>query len=77
MATAGPETNTPSHPLSHPHLHSISMSGDASPVGRCPQCGREIPEAYLLIEYETEAGETGRWAECPECNEVIDPNSIE
>jgi DNA-directed RNA polymerase subunit RPC12/RpoP len=53
------------------------MSGDASPVGRCPQCGREIPEAYLLIEYETEAGETGRWAECPECDEVVSPNSIE
>jgi hypothetical protein len=53
------------------------MSGDASLVGRCPQCGRELSEAYLLIEYETEAGETGRWAECPKWDEVIDPISIE
>jgi len=53
------------------------MFGDASPVGRCPRCGREPSEAYLLTEYETDAGETGRWAECPACDEVIDSDSTE
>lgn len=44
-------------------------------LGECPQCGREIPSAYLLIEYEAEDGTVGRWAECPECAEVVDPDA--
>jgi predicted RNA-binding Zn-ribbon protein involved in translation (DUF1610 family) len=43
-------------------------------LGECPRCGQEIPRAYLLIEYETETGEMGVWAECPECADVVDPN---
>lgn len=44
-------------------------------LGECPQCGREIPPAYLLIEYETEDGTVGRWAECPECTDVVAPDT--
>jgi len=44
-------------------------------LGTCPQCGREIPRAYLLIEYDAEDGTTGCWAECPECDEVINPDA--
>jgi len=51
------------------------MSDSNGALGACPQCGREIPQAYLLIEYEAEDGTTGRWAECPECDEVIDPDA--
>lgn len=51
------------------------MSDPNTVVGECPQCGREISRAYLLIEYETEDGEAGVWAECPECAEVVDPNT--
>jgi len=53
------------------------MIDDASPLGRCPQCGRELPEAYLLIEYETDAGETGYWVECPDCEAVVAPESAD
>lgn len=45
----------------------------SSVLGFCPQCGCEVPAAYLLIEYETENGQPGRWAECPGCENVIDP----
>jgi endogenous inhibitor of DNA gyrase (YacG/DUF329 family) len=51
------------------------MSDPNTAVGECPQCGREIPRAYLLIEYETEDGEAGVWAECPECADVVDPST--
>jgi len=50
------------------------MSNSNGVLGACPQCGREILHAYLLIEYEAADGTTGRWAECPECDEVIDPD---
>jgi len=51
------------------------MSDSNGSLGSCPQCGREIPQAYLLIEYEAKDGTTGRWAECPECEAVIDPGA--
>lgn len=49
------------------------MTPDNSSLGRCPDCDEAIPSAYLLIEYETEAGEKGVFAECPGCGEVIAP----
>jgi hypothetical protein len=51
------------------------MSNPNAVLGECPQCGQEIPQAYLLIEYEMEDGEAGIWAECPECADVVDPNT--
>jgi predicted RNA-binding Zn-ribbon protein involved in translation (DUF1610 family) len=51
------------------------MSNHNAVLGECPQCGREIPRAYLLIEYETEDDEAGVWAECPECADVVDPST--
>ena len=44
-------------------------------LGRCPDCGEDIPSAYLLIEYETDTGERGQWAECPGCTEVVTPET--
>ena len=44
-------------------------------LGECPQCNHEIPPAYLLIEYEAEDGTIGRWAECPECTDVVSPDT--
>jgi hypothetical protein len=49
------------------------MTDTDSVLGYCPQCDCEVPRAYLLIEYQTENGKTGLWAECPECADVIDP----
>jgi len=49
------------------------MSGNASVFGRCPQCGREISEAYLIIEYETDSGESAAYAECPGYDAVVAP----
>ncbi|MBX0288487.1 hypothetical protein EGH22_19330 [Halomicroarcula sp. F28] len=42
-------------------------------LGDCPLCGAAITESWLLIEYETTEGTTGRWAECPNCSDVVDP----
>jgi hypothetical protein len=39
----------------------------------CPQCGNEIREAWVLIEYETTEGDAGIWVEYPNCEAVMDP----
>ncbi|QLH76912.1 hypothetical protein HZS55_06195 [Halosimplex rubrum] len=49
------------------------MSADESSLGRCPDCGEPVPEAWLLIEYETGDGETDIYAECPSCETVVSP----
>jgi uncharacterized C2H2 Zn-finger protein len=49
------------------------MNSDASELGRCPECGKRIPEAWLLIKYETSDGETRFWAECPACETIVSP----
>ena len=49
------------------------MSPNNSILGHCPNCSEDIPEPYLLIEYETEAGEQSVFAECPNCGEVVAP----
>jgi len=51
------------------------MSDPDTVLGECPQCSRDIPPAYSLIEYETADGEQGIWAECPACGEVVDPTT--
>ncbi len=48
------------------------MTND-SPLGCCPDCGESISEAWLLVEYTKANGETGIWAECPACEDVVAP----
>jgi endogenous inhibitor of DNA gyrase (YacG/DUF329 family) len=41
------------------------------PLSACPECGTELRERDLLIEYEhSSTGRTG-YAECPECERVV------
>ncbi|WP_262174474.1 hypothetical protein [Haloarcula laminariae] len=42
-------------------------------LGQCPDCGTTITEAGVLIEYEDTEGQMGMWAECPDCNDVVEP----
>jgi len=49
------------------------MSDPDTIIGACPNCERALRRAHVLIEYETAGGEQGRWADCPECGEVVDP----
>jgi len=49
------------------------MTNGTNSLGRCPNCGRSIPPGFLLLEYETDDGSTGIWAECPDCDDVVDP----
>jgi hypothetical protein len=49
------------------------MSNDESVLGRCPHCGEFITDVWVLVEYETEDGSTGIWAECPSCEDVVSP----
>lgn len=49
------------------------MNTDESSLGRCPDCGENISEAWLLVEYEKEDGSEGIWAECPACDDVVAP----
>jgi hypothetical protein len=49
------------------------MNTDESSLGRCPDCGNRIPEAWLLVEYTKDDGTDGIWAECPACEDVIAP----
>ena len=52
---------------------SLSMSADESPLGRCPNCGEDISEAWVLVEYEKDDGTEGVWTECPACEDVVAP----
>lgn len=49
------------------------MHDDTQRLGRCPDCGEQIPEAWLLVEYKKNDGTEGVWAECPVCDDVIAP----
>lgn len=40
----------------------------AKPLGVCPFCESDVPRYQTIIEYEN-----GVFAECPECEEVVDP----
>jgi hypothetical protein len=49
------------------------MNADEPPVGRCPNCGEDISEAWVLVEYEKDDGTEGVWTECPACEDVVAP----
>ncbi|WP_457769212.1 DUF7837 family putative zinc-binding protein [Halobacterium salinarum] len=49
------------------------MTTNTPVLGRCPDCGDQITQAWLLVEYETSGGENGLWAECPSCEDVVAP----
>jgi hypothetical protein len=49
------------------------MNTNRSSLDRCPECGAEIPEAWLLLTYERRDGSEGVWAECPACEDVVAP----
>jgi len=55
------------------HALSLSMNADESSLGRCPECGEDISEAWILVEYKKNDGTEGVWAECPACGEVVAP----
>ncbi|GAB7008974.1 hypothetical protein JCM31271_09170 [Halorubrum trueperi] len=58
------------------HCHTLlplSMNADESSLGRCPECGEDVSEAWILVEYEKEDGTEGVWAECPVCEDVVAP----
>lgn len=50
------------------------MNDDGAILGRCPNCSEEVPEAWVLIEYETADGTTAYWAECLACDTVVSPD---
>lgn len=49
------------------------MADKPPSLGRCPDCGTEISIEWTLIEYERSDGEIGVFAECPSCEEVVEP----
>lgn len=50
------------------------MVSQRPPVGSCPECGADIPDHRVIIEYETEDG-SDMFAECAECGEVVHPTT--
>jgi hypothetical protein len=54
-------------------FHPVSMPTDDSLLGRCPDCGDPISDAWLLVEYSEDDGTDGVWAECPSCEDVVAP----
>ena len=59
--------------LSHAPSTPFMSDDDTRVLGRCPDCGKRISQAWLLVEYEKDTGETGIWAECPDCEDVVAP----
>ena len=51
------------------------MTDDTPKLGRCPECEENISAAYILVEYEKNDGTTGIWAECPSCDDVVNPDT--
>ena len=49
------------------------MNADESSLGRCPECGEEISEAWVLVEYEKPDDTEAVWTECPGCGDVVAP----
>ncbi|WP_080510467.1 DUF7837 family putative zinc-binding protein [Halorubrum coriense] len=49
------------------------MTDGPTSLGHCPSCGRDISAAWKLIEYEQVDGDTGVFAECPNCDEAVKP----
>lgn len=45
----------------------------ASTLGRCPNCDEAITRDYLIIEYESK-GRPAKFAECPDCRNVVHPS---
>lgn len=53
--------------------YALPMDHNQSPLGVCPDCGRELQPVHALIEYEKTNGEQGIFAECPKCDDVVEP----
>ncbi|MFC7166063.1 hypothetical protein [Halospeciosus flavus] len=45
---------------------------EKSILGTCPDCGRELSRAAVLLEWE-EADGDGIFAECMDCDDVVRP----
>jgi DNA-directed RNA polymerase subunit RPC12/RpoP len=48
------------------------MQSQREILGRCTECDERIPAGWLLISYETASG-TDRYAECPDCGQIVHP----
>ncbi|WP_449272362.1 DUF7837 family putative zinc-binding protein [Halorarum halophilum] len=48
------------------------MASSDRQLGVCPHCETDIHARDVLIEYR-EDNETGIWADCPHCSEVVHP----
>ena len=53
---------------------SSTGSSEASSTGTCPVCGNSLASWTVLIEYERAGGERARYAECPDCGDVVHPD---
>ncbi|GAA0289959.1 hypothetical protein GCM10009066_00610 [Halarchaeum salinum] len=57
-----------------PNERMTDADGTDGVLGRCPECGADIPATAVLIEYEDDDGEAA-YAECRSCNRVVKPGS--
>lgn len=49
------------------------MNPDNRTLGTCPNCGHPIRPLDELITYERSDSSVGVFAECPSCEEVVNP----
>lgn len=49
------------------------MDDTLEPLGRCPDCEKQIPTTRSLVEYQKSDGTEAIWAECPGCKDVVAP----
>ncbi|WP_449404445.1 DUF7837 family putative zinc-binding protein [Halorubrum persicum] len=45
--------------------------------GDCSFCGETVTGRHAIIHYETADGDTGVWAECHSCGEIVDPTDAQ
>lgn len=68
-------TRSPSSPKSVLSDQDMAPGHRETALGGCSFCGAAITIRHVIIEYNTTAGEPDRWAECPNCGEIVDPVS--
>lgn len=56
-----------------PLASCMAYPHECSTLGRCPDCGTELPAESLVVRYEPEDGWPQMLALCGDCDEIVLP----
>ncbi|MDY6818272.1 MAG: hypothetical protein SVG88_06380 [Halobacteriales archaeon] len=53
------------------------MTDEYATLGDCPECGRRLDAEQIMIEYTSDRGPSVTLAACPDCEDLVCPDSQE